>query len=734
VDLSTYPTATYGIYVRFETVPAEAESRIFWNPTNSGFEYAKTINTRYAAKWSVRAEITSPGAEWMKIGEIVRSTMVITDQRNFFFEGQVSAAYASGWGTEGGGAANDRSADRASYGSMDLQTFTGSVRQCLEDIKGRGLRRWWSREVGGLIVGYDADPDEDQIRIGDAYFRLDYNTGNPRLSFDTSGYWKFARGTSVLTWVAADVDQAWISPGGILNLGDANFSLNYNAGSPAINLDADTYISFDRDSNILTFGQVSIGQMWLRPTGDLRLGDDTFKIAYNGASPLVQFDTGDTLVYDRAGALTASIGSSVVATFTITKLAIGPTVNFALDYNAGNPKAIIGVPGDGGFYLSYGNGSFPAVVFAPNDYLTYNVSLNLFSFIVGDVSQMTFRGAGDLRIWDDDFSLWYNSNSPMVMFSWGNNFSLDRMLSTFIWRLGYQDMVKLSTSVLGAKLSIGDANYSFERGDNYAGDPRINLEPGSLIYYSRVTNVLQFWLGNSLQSTLSYEFYDDRFTPVYYGTTLGVNQYYSFGDIFTQNLTITNTAPVIKIEDTDADINYKKTWFGNFGNYFILAAANDAETALYQFLQFDRDVNGQPVYVRCYASLQMSAGSHILSTINGAGDVGTINYGFASVYAYAIRNAQGGLALSTITSAMLTLSTSGGGGPINLTGQVKCTRAVCSAGGDVAVPDGYLGINGQTAAPIPGAGEILSGGKPNHAFLMWKMSGSTIWIPYWDAL
>ena len=186
VDLSTYPSATYNIYVRFEWVDDETKSRIFWDPSGDGSEFAQTIATRKTSNWSVRVETTSPGSEWLQIGTVVQSTMAITDQRPLYFEGLVSGSYASGWSTDGGGVANDRSATRGTYGVRDFQMFTAAMRQCLEDIKGRGLRRWWERSIGGMNIGFDANPTEDALFVKDNGFGLDYSGSDPTLSFQSS--------------------------------------------------------------------------------------------------------------------------------------------------------------------------------------------------------------------------------------------------------------------------------------------------------------------------------------------------------------------------------------------------------------------------------------------------------------------------------------------------------------------------------------------------------------------
>ena len=140
VGNNTYAGGTYDIFVRFILNEGTAQQRIFWNPAGDGSEYAQSMSTRYLANWELRIESGSPGAEWLKIGEVVKSggAPAITDMRPLFFEGTVDSTYESAWSTEGGGVANDRNADRQQYGVKDLQTFTAAMRQCFTDIRGRG--------------------------------------------------------------------------------------------------------------------------------------------------------------------------------------------------------------------------------------------------------------------------------------------------------------------------------------------------------------------------------------------------------------------------------------------------------------------------------------------------------------------------------------------------------------------------------------------------------------------
>lgn len=208
VDINTYASGVYGIYVRFEEVEGNFQPRIFWNASGLGSEYTETIATRYLANWSVRVEATSPGDEWLQIGTVNRGDMALVDMRDFYFEGPVDGSYASGWSTDGGGIANDRSADRKTYGVADFQKFSAATRQCLEDIKGRGLRRWWERDIGGMNLGFDANPVEDRLALGDADFFLD-GGATKRWQFAADDHLTYDRTGNVLTLAIGAAIHNW---------------------------------------------------------------------------------------------------------------------------------------------------------------------------------------------------------------------------------------------------------------------------------------------------------------------------------------------------------------------------------------------------------------------------------------------------------------------------------------------------------------------------------------------
>jgi len=197
VDLVGLGAGTYGVYIRFEKIADDSATRLFWNPAAGGSEYAQTIATRYSANWSVRVELTSPGSDWLLIGTAQVTgapTLTLVDKRNLYFEGSVDSSYASGWSTDGGGVANDRNATRKTYGASDLHTFIAATRQCLVDIKGRGLKKWYSRDIGGMNIGFDADPVSGTLAIGDDEFTLALDgPGRPTIWGDPNTFMTYVR-------------------------------------------------------------------------------------------------------------------------------------------------------------------------------------------------------------------------------------------------------------------------------------------------------------------------------------------------------------------------------------------------------------------------------------------------------------------------------------------------------------------------------------------------------------
>jgi hypothetical protein len=195
LDLASYPvSATYSIYVRAEYIDSTSQGRAFWD---GSAEISQSVTTRKVSNWGLRIEVGSPGAEWLEIGTVTLdgggAVTVVTDLRDFYFDGSVDATYESGWSSDGGGIVNDRNSDRRLYGVTDFHAFTAAMRQSLEDIKGRGLRRWWDRDIGGMNIGFDAAPVEDRMAVGDALNYLTLDASKPTWQLDTAAHLQYDR-------------------------------------------------------------------------------------------------------------------------------------------------------------------------------------------------------------------------------------------------------------------------------------------------------------------------------------------------------------------------------------------------------------------------------------------------------------------------------------------------------------------------------------------------------------
>lgn len=382
IDVSTFSNGTYGIYIRFEYLDSDSASRAFWNPSGAGSEFVQTIATRKQANWSLRIELTSPGDEWLKIGQVIVAASAIStaagglvDQRPFYFEGDRDSDIApttpvdngtqfpSGWSTEGGGVANDRSADRELYGTKDLQASIAATRQCLEDIKGRGLRRWWDRDIGGMNIGFDADPVTDTLAVGDADFNFAIFGNHATISFDSAGGFsrvRYERTTNIMKWDLLGTNRMELTTTGlrvpqgvsvghvttpvddILSVGDPDFNLNWNGGTPRLYFASDDYIE-NTPGGLLQFVMSGSMPQYLTPSGvvlpsgsglmvgasaapapnQLNIGDNNFHLGLPASVPTINFALNDFMSFDRTtNELKTTMGSVEAMVLSPTKHAV----------------------------------------------------------------------------------------------------------------------------------------------------------------------------------------------------------------------------------------------------------------------------------------------------------------------------------------------------------------------------------------------------------------------------
>lgn len=426
------PNTGYGLYVRFEYVDGDTSSRIFWNPAGTGSEIAQSVATRRQANWSMRIELTSPGGEWLRIATLDNTItpVGVTDERPLYFEGEVHNSYQSGWSSEGGGIANDRNANRQQYGVKDMQTFTAAMRQCLEDIKGRGLRRWWEKGIGGINVGFDDDPIEDHLAVVDDDFYL-YNDGtNPFIYFDPNDYFRFSRASDELElYIASSLafrgESTGIRAKGIAvsgNTGEAAVEDQIICGDDAFRMEYDdattdsylrfsgtqTYFHWDDSADELFLSVASGTPMKAIINGvlvrglvvdsslavamelnSIRVGDADFKLHWDGTDPALFFDDQDAITYDRSARDYLFTIDSVTEMQLSTDglrvlhgLYVGSTGTSATDDE-------IRCDGDlhvGGRQLYFGVGS--------NDYIDFDDTADAYTFYIDGALAYTLSDAG----------------------------------------------------------------------------------------------------------------------------------------------------------------------------------------------------------------------------------------------------------------------------------------------------------------------------------------------------
>lgn len=506
LDLSSYSQLdTHGIYIRFVYKQASTQGRLFWNATSEA-EYAQSIPTRFEAGWELVVERVNPGAEWLKIGEVVPNGMVITDQRDFYFEGKISDAYAAdGWGS-----GTDRNVDRAQYGITDFQTFTEMFRTVIEEVRSTsGNRRWWEAGIRDITV-------ENGLRLG--------FTGNPNAQQQTR-----------------------------LEINDSNFTFGHlGATSPAIFFDyaANDMLSYDRTNNIFKFwiayqematirySGLTVGYGGLRVgfTGEpsaadrIELGDNLFYLDYGSGVPTIAFDTGDNLQYDRTGnALNLRIGAVLKAQIQ--------TGGLVLD-DAGMLVGYTGTPSDG--IAAFGSSALAQVVLRwtdndeprfemdASDYMAYFRTANYWQWRIAATSEMELHASG-LNVTDgvrvgfagapasadrielgDAQCYWeFDGTDPHWYADTADFFWYDRSANTWSWLIGSATEMVLQSAGLtvadglrvgfagspavSGRIEVKDANFHLDFSSTY---PTLSMDSGDYMNYIRSANIWR-WFINS---------------------------------------------------------------------------------------------------------------------------------------------------------------------------------------------------------------------------------------------
>ena len=143
LDFTGQPNDTYDIYVRYSATPGVPGTRVFWNATAAA-EVVSAMDTRHVVDWDVVFATSSPGNEYVKIGEVVWggstvSSGNITLTQVSLFEGDSDNAYAHVWGDGG----SDRDTNRLVNGVQDLTTWIGAMRRQIEELMDATLATKW---------------------------------------------------------------------------------------------------------------------------------------------------------------------------------------------------------------------------------------------------------------------------------------------------------------------------------------------------------------------------------------------------------------------------------------------------------------------------------------------------------------------------------------------------------------------------------------------------------------
>lgn len=277
----------------------------------------------------------------------------------------------------------------------------------------------------GLVVGFAGAVVADQVQVGDATFIVDYNTGNPRVLFDTNDSLRYTRATDTLEILVGAVAEVTVTASGLqvtdgLNvgfsaaptadtvaIGDATYLLDYNAGDPRVTFDTNDRLEYARATNTLSFivggtteaiftaaglqviNGLNVGFSGTPGDDQVQVGDASFIVNYNAGTPTINFDTGDSFYYNR-GTNTHewAVGSVVEMLLSASGLAITNGLVVGFSGTPGDDEVRVG---DANFGLDFlgGGADTPSINFdSGGDGIFYSRLSNIMSF-VGSGGQLT---------------------------------------------------------------------------------------------------------------------------------------------------------------------------------------------------------------------------------------------------------------------------------------------------------------------------------------------------------
>jgi hypothetical protein len=221
---------------------------------------------------------------------------------------------------------------------------------------------------------------------------------------------------------------------GSVGFTDNNFVLTQVSGNPRVNFDPGDYLTYDRTGNQYLFNVASSPVLTISANGNINANgsvtaaggsfsgavtfyDGQFSLLMSGGTPLLNFDTGDYLRYDRTGnAFGWLIASAVQMTLGTDGLHVANSV-FVTDSN---------------FYLNI-SGSNPQIAVDSSDFILYNRASNQYSFNVANsaIVTMSAAGGGTLSVGDGNNAWGINGGLPTLQFDVGDYLQYDRAANKF---------------------------------------------------------------------------------------------------------------------------------------------------------------------------------------------------------------------------------------------------------------------------------------------------------------
>jgi hypothetical protein len=152
IDVGSFTDGAYTVYVALTLNDAEFGNRAFWDAAlGTPAEVTRNVPTRRAENWAIAVETASPGAEWLPVATFTKTGASLStpaDIRELFFEGRANNSPAYSVTDAEWGSANDRNANRSTYGIRSLRKFVRAVQRQLNSIIG-GANGWWDAVPAG---------------------------------------------------------------------------------------------------------------------------------------------------------------------------------------------------------------------------------------------------------------------------------------------------------------------------------------------------------------------------------------------------------------------------------------------------------------------------------------------------------------------------------------------------------------------------------------------------------